>query len=142
MAGRKGPPAQEEMYKQRSEHLRRFLLEQFRNASVPESMSSAKEFLCSILEEELGTFLGDDNVASYFVYVCKNRILGKSFARLGGFPAGMGLLLFEHYLFAGKGELSLVGPKFSRWRRGLMLQPFWNIVRQSAQGFVHLFMLI
>ena len=143
MAGREGPPAQLEQYQQRCMQFRKFLLTQFRNTPVPESMKSAKEFLCTTLEgTEENIVVRDEDVNSYFVYVCKNRILGKSFARLGSFPSGMGLLLFEHYIFAGRGDLSIVGPQFSRWRRGLMLQPFWNIVRQSAQGFVHLFMLV
>lgn len=142
MAGRQGPAADQEQYIQRCMQLKTFLLEQFRKALVPESMRSSQEFLCCSLEEASGELLGTSEVESYFVYVCKNRMLGKSFARLGSFPAGMGLLLLEHHLFAGKGELALMGPKFSRWRRALMLQPFWNIVRQSAQGFVHLFMLV
>ena len=142
MAGRKGPESNHDLYMQRCELLCTFLLEQLQRAVVPDTMKEAQEFLCNTLKNRYRSVEGTKESELYFVHVCKNRILAKSFARLGSFPSGMGLLLLEHYIFAEGEDLNMWGPQFARWRRSLMLQPFWDIIRSGAQGLVHLFMLV
>ena len=80
---------------------------------------------------------------AYFCNILKNRLLSKSFARLGGLPMGLGFFLFERelmYSLVEEGTADKIGPVMSSWRRAIMIRPIWKTIRRLEPIFLDLFM--
>ena len=85
----------------------------------------------------------DEQVGAYFNLVVRGRILGKTFAAIGGIPVSLGLFLFEVMMLqaaAGEGDVQKIGPLMSQWRRIIMLTPFWKHIRKLEQALTNLFL--
>lgn len=98
-----------------------------------------QQYILSMLENTKNLEV-DPAVESYFVEIAKNRIVSKSFARLGSLPAGLGFLFLERSIFVHRGSLSIVGQDFSKWRRSIMLRPFWDVVRSMSVPLQNIFL--
>ena len=119
--------------------IRQTLRARIASLSLDPLLTENQQYLLSMLENPPQKEQ-EENVEAYFLAIAKNRIMSKSFARLGSLPAGLGFLVLERYLFANRGALAEVGQDFSKWRRAIMLRPFWEAVRSMTDSMQHLFL--
>jgi|GEM_PF-5258791 len=138
MAGRKDivvPFSVEELYPSMIQALKERVL----SLKLDPMLEEGQQYILSVLESTETPAI-DSEVEDYFIAIAKNRLLSKSFARLGSLPAGLGFLLLERRLFMDRGSLSVVGRDFSKWRRTIMLRPFWTVIRSMAKPMQNLFL--
>ena len=122
--------------------LRMILIQKMQSVPVDPVMNRSKKHILSMLEASLQEGWVQPEVEAYFVRILHTRILGKAFARLGGFPAGMGFFLLEYAIFAHRGSREEVGTMYSAWRRAIHLRPFWEVIRGFADPLSHLFLAV
>ena len=115
------------------------LAQRIAQISVDPMMEDSKQYVLSILRGSREQTSVSEDVEQYFVRILRTRILSKSFARLGSLPAGLGFFLLEWHIFAHRGDRSVIGPQYSRWRRAIHLRPFWEHVRALQTPFSHIF---
>ena len=119
--------------------LTKVLADRIEQVSVGPMMEDSKRYLLSILRNPSVEKEVSEDVEEYFVRILRTRILSKSFARLGNLPSGLGFFLLEWHIFARRGDRSVIGPQYSRWRRAIHLRPFWEQVRALHAPFSHIF---
>ncbi len=143
MAGRQGPPPNEEAYQETYQACRSFLLAQLQQLDVAPIMQPSLVELKTLLSGDTVQKNLTEECESYFLNILRNRLLSKSFARLGGLPMGLGLFLFERELMralAEDGSVASVGLQMSSWRRRILLRPVWQTIRKLTPKFLDLFM--
>lgn len=108
-----------------------------KNLEVPSILESRKQELITIFhlaqqkQNMAGTF--SDEVSRYFNIIFRGRLIGKSFASIGGIPSFVGLFVFEAIVFSSIAKTRTVtdiGPLISNWRRFLNIGVFRSQLRR------------
>jgi len=143
MAGRDGPPSNVEAYAIKFTAMRSFFRARLQQVQLPEMMRASVQSILSLLEASPKNTKLNKGSEAYFINILKNRLLSKSFARLGGLPMGLGLFLFEIELMRSASEdgaVGDIGPTMASWRRTIMLRPVWLELRRMEPFLLDLFM--
>ena len=115
---------------------------------VAPHITEKKQKLISLLQLALANLsepLGEIEpmLGRYFNLIIRGRLLGKTFASIGGIPNSLGLFLFETMMLrlaAGSDDVHVIGPMMSQWRRIIMLQPIWLHLRKLEKPLTNLFL--
>ena len=146
MAGKAEIESNKTFFNQAINHLIYSFCNSLKSCVVPTVLEEIKRDFIAIFElaqqRQNQEIHFSDEVSLYFNIIFRGRLIGKSFASMGGIPCSVGLFLFEAVLFSQVAETKTVkdiGPLISKWRRFLNVGAFRSQLRRFESVLTTIF---